>query len=101
MGAMKEMDRIIIGDIFKHVKLERNMPKLTEREELINDSAPTMVIAGKYDVFFPGEQVIQRAKEIIPNLISGNLYDMGHFPSEERLRQINQDIKHFLEKHYA
>ena len=100
MGSMKEIDEIIVGDIFKYVKLEQDMPKLTTRDELLNYSAPTLVIAGKQDIFFPGELISKRANEIIPNLISTNLYDMGHFPSEECLRSINLDIKQFFETYY-
>ncbi|WP_052675873.1 alpha/beta hydrolase [Paenibacillus sp. IHBB 10380] len=43
-NSMKEIDKNIIGEIFTHVKLEQDMPKLTEKRELLNYSSPTMVL---------------------------------------------------------
>lgn len=101
-NSMKELDKNIIGHVFQYVKLEQNMPKLTEKDELSNYSAPTMVITGKKDIFFPTEKVSTKAKEIFSHLITyHNLsYEMGHFPSEEFLQKINSDIKDFLRQYY-
>ena len=98
--SMKEIDKEIIGNIFQYVKLEQEMPKLTEKKELTNYTAPTMVIAGRKDIFFPEERIQQAAFEIIPNLTNYEAFDMGHFPSEEYLIKMNQGIKAFLELHY-
>ncbi|WP_211748192.1 alpha/beta hydrolase [Paenibacillus sp. Marseille-Q4541] len=98
-NSMKEIDKNIIGEIFKHVKLEQDMPKLTEKNELFSYHAPTLVLAGKEDIFFPESRVILTAKEIISN-IETITYDMGHFPSEEILIRINDDIKRFLDNNY-
>jgi pimeloyl-ACP methyl ester carboxylesterase len=97
--SMKEIDKNIIGEIFTHVKLEQDMPKLTEKRELLNYSSPTLVFAGKKDIFFPEEKVIKTAEEIISNLVT-TVYEMGHFPSEEFLKKINNDIKQFLAVNY-
>lgn len=35
-NSMKEVDKRIIGYIFKYIKLEQEMPKLTEKKELIS-----------------------------------------------------------------
>ncbi|WP_258199916.1 alpha/beta fold hydrolase [Paenibacillus endoradicis] len=55
--TMKSIDKLIIGEIFTHVKLEQDMPKLTESEELISYLSPTMVIVGNQDIFFPSEKL--------------------------------------------
>ncbi|MGP4041870.1 alpha/beta fold hydrolase [Gracilibacillus sp. D59] len=99
--SMKNIDKEIIGDVFKYVKLEQEMPKLTEKEELINYKAPTLVMAGKKDVFFPENKLHNRAQEIISNLIAFKSYDIGHFPSEEYLVKMNQEIGKFLEEYYS
>jgi hypothetical protein len=52
--SMKEIDKQIIGDVFKYSKLEQEMPKLTEKKELVDYKSPTLIIAGKKDIFFPG-----------------------------------------------
>ncbi|OLS40884.1 alpha/beta fold hydrolase [Bacillus sp. MRMR6] len=98
--SMKELDKEVISHIFKHVKLEQDMPKLTTKEELIHYSSPTMVITGRNDVFFPAEKVSLKAKEIIPNLKKIETIDMGHFPSEHHLVHINRVINEFLDNYY-
>ncbi|WP_251552275.1 alpha/beta fold hydrolase [Neobacillus muris] len=99
-NSMREMDKNIIGDVFKYTRLEQDMPKLTTKEELSHYSAPTLIIAGKRDIFFPESKLNKAAREIIPNLIAYKTYDMGHFPSEEYLVKINHDIVEFLKDHY-
>ncbi|MED3712330.1 alpha/beta hydrolase [Peribacillus frigoritolerans] len=99
-NSMKEMDKQIIGDIFKYIKLEQEMPKLTEKKELINYNAPTLIIAGKKDIFFPESRLNKVAKEIISNLTAFKTFDMGHFPSEYYLIKINDEIKDFLNNNY-
>ncbi|WP_228409619.1 alpha/beta fold hydrolase [Radiobacillus deserti] len=94
-GTMKQINRQIIGDIFKYVKLEQEMPKLTERSELVNYTSPTVVITGTEDVFFPDLIVKPAATEIISNL-QNSTYEMGHFPSEENLQKINEELRTFF-----
>jgi pimeloyl-ACP methyl ester carboxylesterase len=100
MGSMNNTDKVIVGEIFKNAKLEQEMPKMTEREELLHYGAPTLVVAGKQDIFFPADAIEQRAQEIISNLISVKVYDMGHFPSTEHLKNIHDDISRFLKEYY-
>ncbi|WP_284036821.1 alpha/beta hydrolase [Neobacillus sp. 114] len=100
-GFMKEIDKEIIGSIFNYTKLEQDMPKLTEKRELLRYTAPTMVIAGNKDVFFPEKKIGPAAKEIIPNLANYEVFNMGHIPSEEQLVVINEKIKEFLRLHYS
>jgi pimeloyl-ACP methyl ester carboxylesterase len=98
--SMKERDKTIIGDVFKYVKLEQDMPKLTTKEELAKYSSPTLLIAGKKDLFFPENSLNKTARDIIPNLVDIKSYEMGHFPSEEYLKKINYDIGEFLKEYY-
>lgn len=98
--SMNENNKRIIGDVFKYSKLEQEMPKLTEKKELVDYKSPTLIIAGKKDIFFPESRLNKIAKEIISNLTAFKAYDMGHFPSEEYLKNINDDIKEFLIAHY-
>ncbi|KEZ47528.1 alpha/beta fold hydrolase [Metabacillus indicus] len=98
--SMKEIDKRIIGDVFKYVRLEQDMPKLTTKEELLDYKAPTLVIAGTKDIFFPESRLKKATKEIIPNLTAFKSYDMGHFPSEEQLKEINHDLAEFLKMYY-
>lgn len=99
-GFMKKVDRDIIGEVFQHVKLEQDMPKLTEKRELERYSSPTLVIAGEQDIFFPAGALKAKAEEILPKRTSFKTLDMGHFPSEGALERINEEIGHFLQIHY-
>ncbi|PIH55448.1 alpha/beta fold hydrolase [Paenibacillus sp. LK1] len=98
-SCMKEIDKNIIGKIFKYVSLEQDMPKLTEQDELVNYTSPTLLLVGEKDVFFPADKVIERAQKIIPN-VKAIKYDTGHFPSQDVLKQMNQEIQQFLQKNY-
>ncbi|WP_339297546.1 alpha/beta hydrolase [Paenibacillus sp. FSL R5-0623] len=98
-NCMKEMDKNIIGKIFKHVSLEHDLPKLTEREELVNYTSPTLLLVGEKDVFFPADKCIERAQKIITN-VQAIKYDTGHFPSQDVLVQMNEEIGRFLQKNY-
>jgi pimeloyl-ACP methyl ester carboxylesterase len=99
-NSMKEIDKLIIGDIFKFIKLEQEMPKLTEKEELMHYNSPTLIIAGENDIFFPANRLNKVAREVISNLTAVKTFEMGHFPSEERLIEINNEIKEFLSTYY-
>ena len=96
-GDVDEITVEVTGAVFLHYKLETKMPRLTSEEELKNYNAPTLVLAGEKDIFFPAEKIILRAKEIIPNLIAAEcLKGEGHFPSIKNLKYINERILRFL-----
>ncbi|WP_312471835.1 alpha/beta hydrolase [Neobacillus sp.] len=97
---MNELDKQIIGDIFKYIKLEQEMPKLTEKKELVNFNAPTLILAGTKDIFFPANSLRSVSEEIISNLISFQSFEMGHFPSNRNLEKINEKIIEFLNIYY-
>jgi pimeloyl-ACP methyl ester carboxylesterase len=99
-NSMKELDESIIGNIFKHTTLEQEMPKLTTAEELRDYSAPTLVITGTEDVFFPGNKISQKAEGLLGDWLELKQYQMGHFPSTAQLETIDTDIKEFLKNHY-
>ena len=100
VGCMKEMDRQIIGDIFRYVKLEQEMPKLTVRKELENYFSPTLIIAGEKDIFFPEKEIKKRAEQVIPSLTIFQSFNMGHFPSDDHLERINYVIIDFFNNYY-
>lgn len=88
-----------IGDVLLNVKLESEFPRLATAEELEGFKAPTLVLAGDKDIFFPSEAVIPRAKEIILNLIAAeSLKGSNHFPPKQTIAYINQRIKTFLDE---
>jgi hypothetical protein len=58
-----------------------------------------MVIVGDEDIFFPASNVIKKANDDIPNLVS-KTYEMEHIPSEQYLNEINKEMIKFLSTHY-
>lgn len=100
LSSMKEADHKIISAIFKHVKLEQDMPRLTTKDELTNYNAPTMILSGQHDIFFPGDQLNSKAQGLFSNLITSKAFDMGHFPDEDHLVEMNEMIKDFLKTYY-
>jgi len=89
----------LIEAIFHHVRVEADMPSPAIKAELTNFKAPTLIIAAEKDVMFPGKAVINRAKEIIPNLIVAEcLKDGTHLSSTSDLKYINKRLMEFLEK---
>ncbi|HEY9576565.1 MAG TPA: alpha/beta hydrolase [Pseudobacillus sp.] len=99
-GKMKTIDREIIATIFQHVKLEHDLPKLTTKQELQNYHAPTMVIAGMQDVFFPEDKLFQKTVPLFGDSLEWRAYNMGHFPSREHIDKMNKDMIAFLLQHY-
>jgi pimeloyl-ACP methyl ester carboxylesterase len=99
-NSMSRHDANIIGHIFKYTTLEQEMPKLTTAKETADYNAPTLVVTGTEDVFFPESKISRKAEGIFGNLLELKKYQMGHFPSGEYLKKINADITIFLKKHY-
>lgn len=86
-----------IGAVYRHVKLDANLPRLATLEELEECHAPVLVLAGEDDPFFPGEPLVRRAEEIIPNLRAAeSIEGARHIPSNAMFVRINDEIRAFL-----
>ncbi len=85
-----------LGLVYRHVKLDRELPRAATREELAGYAAPTLLFAAENDLFFPAERVIPRATEIIPNLETEALPGSRHVPSRGAFAHINERTAAFL-----
>jgi pimeloyl-ACP methyl ester carboxylesterase len=86
-----------VGAVYRHVKLDSDLPRAATKEELSRFHSPTMVFAAEDDIFFPGEGVIKRAREIIPNLVFAEILEGSlHIPSRSAFAHINEEIEDFL-----
>ncbi len=89
-----------LGAIYRHVKLDTRLPRIATEQELRGFGEPVAVFASEQDVFFPGEAVVDRAQEIVPNVVSAEcLRDCRHVPSKAALGHVNEEILAFLEGH--
>ncbi len=85
-----------LGLVYRHVKLDRQLPRAATGEELARYESPTLLFSAERDLFFPAARVIPRAREIIPNLEAEALPDDHHVPSKKTLARINDRIAAFL-----
>lgn len=99
-NSMSTIDENIISSIFRHTLLEQDMPKLTTLEEMAGYNAPTLIISGTDDVFFPEKNISQKAAGLFGEQLELKSYQMGHFPSDEYVKRIEEDIKSFLANNY-
>lgn len=82
---------------FRHVSIAAQMPRPATKEELAGFNAPVLVLAGEKDIMFPGEAVVRRAREIIPNLAAAECIEGGtHQLSKEKREYVNRRIQEFL-----
>ena len=85
-----------LGLAYRHVKLDRQLPRAATGEELAGYEAPTLLFSAEKDLFFPAERVIPRAREIILNLETETLPHDRHVPSRETFARINARVAAFL-----
>ncbi|MEX0312857.1 MAG: alpha/beta fold hydrolase [Allomuricauda sp.] len=83
--------------IIKGVKLDTRIPKLLKPEAVKNFTAPVYIIAAKNDVYFPGEKIAQRSKELFSNLKEVHLLENAkHMPSKNSYPIIQQKIVEWI-----
>lgn len=86
---------------FHHVSVNPNMPSNVKTEEISSFHAPVLLLAGELDALFPGKQVIERAKRILPKVEAHLLPGCGHlyYTSKKRTQFVQEIIRSFLSKH--
>ena len=97
----KEIDESTLEMVrysFNHVCVKAGMPSNVKMADMQNYTAPTLLITGEKDVMFPGEKVIARAKNIIPNLKTYLMKGSGHMCmlSSEKYQHVLKMIADFL-----
>ena len=85
-----------LGAVYRHVRLDRGLPRLATEEELAGFEAPVLLFAAREDAFFPGEKVVARARELFPDLSAELLDGSRHVPSYQAFARINRRILDFL-----
>lgn len=90
----------MIQATFDHVIVKQEMPRNAEIEELSRFIAPSLVIGAEKDIFFPGDKVTDRAREILPGLKSAEIIPGASHLLEkpEQLFWLNNRIHTFLEQ---
>lgn len=86
--------------LFLHAKVAKGDWKELRKKDLHKFRAPVGLVADKSDYLFPGEEVMKRARKIIPFLEMSNLTHLdGHcglFKNSEHTREVMASINDFL-----
>ncbi len=85
-----------LGAIYRHVRLDRELPRKATDEELSGYRSPTLLFAAAEDLFFPAGMVIPRARRLIADLQTEVLTGCRHVPSKRAFARINDRIEAFL-----
>ncbi|NDJ76250.1 MAG: alpha/beta fold hydrolase, partial [Chloroflexi bacterium] len=70
---VKEEHLGMVGAIFDHVKLEPGWPRPATRRELVDLTAPVLVLAADQDVYFPAARVIPRVLWLFQHLAAAEV----------------------------
>ena len=83
--------------LFRCVDAGPRFGRLLDDGELDGLSAPVLLIAGGADVMFPGERLVVRARELLPNLAEVHLVpDAGHIDVRYFMGELLDRIGGFL-----
>jgi len=71
-----------IADAMRYMVLDFSVPPLVTDDDLAKLTAPVGIMAADRDVSFPGEQLLERARSLFPNLVVAELVaDSNHIPA--------------------
>ena len=89
----------LIGLSYLHIKADidlKGAPPVT-KEDLANFTAPIFVAYGEEDIFFDAAKSVERAKQIIPNLVSAQIIaGQGHIMCQKAQARVYNQISDFL-----
>jgi pimeloyl-ACP methyl ester carboxylesterase len=69
-----------LGEALRAYRLDIPLPPLAEREALVGFTRPTLVLGASEDIFFPGRELLARAKELFPQAETELLEGCRHVP---------------------
>jgi pimeloyl-ACP methyl ester carboxylesterase len=99
-GLMDDYALQVFDATLRHVKLNFAPPGPFHKETLAGFKAPTLLLLAKSDIFIPVAPALRRAKELLPNLITVELFEGPHIPplatwqaNAERIRMFLNDNK--------
>lgn len=85
-----------LGAVYRHVRLDRDLPRKATERELSGYRSPTLLFAAAEDPFFPTEMVVPRARQLIADLQTETLPGCRHVPSKRAFARVNDRVEAFL-----
>lgn len=81
------------------INMDYRRPVLLRESDVVHFTNPVYIIVADDDVFFPGDEAINRSKLIFKNFKEAHvLENCIHMPSEDRYPEIQQKIKTWVEE---
>ncbi len=101
LSAFAPIEEKSTYDLLYHIMngtyLDTSIPKLLKKKSVIYFTKPVYVIAASHDIYFPGKQVIERAKVLFPNFQGAHLLrNSKHMPSSVYHAEIQSKIYEWL-----
>jgi pimeloyl-ACP methyl ester carboxylesterase len=85
--------------VFRYTRIEAEMPRNVKREELVNFDSPTLVLAAEKDGLFPADRVVERAREVFPNLVATEVIPGAtHYLPVRHRKYLNERCARFLQE---
>jgi pimeloyl-ACP methyl ester carboxylesterase len=97
IGTSEEIYVRQLGLVYRHVRLDRQLPRAATEEELSGYGSPTLLLAPEKDLFFPPERVIPRSREILRHVETETLPGSPHVPSRQAFGHVNDRAAAFFE----
>ena len=87
----------MLSVMMKGIQLDTRIPKLLKPTDVENFKAPVYIMAATNDVYFPGEKIVKRSKELFSNLKEVFLLENSkHMPSKDSHPIIQQKIQEWI-----
>lgn len=80
----------------EHWRTEVRPMPLFEAAQLTRLTAPFLVLAAEHDPFFPPDQVLARARRVIPGVVAEPIAGCGHMLDAEHIEGIRARTLAFL-----
>ena len=84
------------SDIFKYVNMDMRKPPLVKKSTMQLFKAPVFVLGADNDIFFPGDEVIEKAKSVFPNFVTGTLLPNCKHAPPINYQPMNQKLEEYL-----
>ena len=83
--------------VSKHVKSSLAPPPISN-EELQAVKADVLLLSGEQDVFLPPDKLVQKARQLFPNIEVHIIPDAGHLLPDEQPEQVLRHVRKFLKR---
>jgi len=95
-GATDDYSLEVFDATLRHVRLNLAPPGPFDKKSLAGFKAPTLLFLAKSDIFIPVEPARRRAKELLPQLTTVEVFEGPHIPPKPTWKYNVERIRIFL-----